>query len=247
VPARGAKGDARRHGYFPEVVVADERKGFWKSLLEQDPDVLAAGLVDAMTNCTIYRDGTFTTRSGFGAESARERLLGFDHDADSMRRKSVTGRGSAALLTGGVSLLASNNRGVVYVTVTGERSKVRTFTTRNPSGTVLSTIRSLKAAADAVIAQSNAAPPPVTVKDVPPPEQPNEGLSQVRRLQALADLFEQGMVTEAEFRVKRQAILEPEESLESVQKLKRLADLLAQGLITDEDFATKRRAILADL
>lgn len=55
------------------------------------------------------------------------------------------------------------------------------------------------------------------------------------------------MVSEAEFRVKRQAILEPEESLQPVQKIKMLADLLAQGLITDDDFATKRRAILDDL
>jgi hypothetical protein len=83
-------------------------------------------------------------------------LLGFGHDADSMRRKSVTGRGGAALLTGGVSLLASNNRGVVYVTVTGEQTKVRTFTTRNPSGTVLSSIRSLEAAADSAIGQVTA-------------------------------------------------------------------------------------------
>lgn len=75
-----------------------------------------------------------------------------------MRRKSVTGRGGTAPMTGGLSLLASNNRGVVYVIVTGERTKVRTFTTRNPSGTTLSSIGSLKAAADSVLVQAGAAP-----------------------------------------------------------------------------------------
>lgn len=227
--------------------MAEEPKGFWRSLLDQDPDVLATGLVDDTTDCTIYHDGTFTTRGGFGKESARDRLLGFDHDTDSMRRKSVTGRGGAALLTGGVSLLASNNRGVVYVTVTGAQTKVRTFTTRNPSGTVLSSIRSLKAAADAVIAQASASAVPPVAADVPSRQKPNEGLSEVRRVQALADLFEQGMISDAEFRLKRQAILEPEESLQPVQKIKRLAALLAEDLITDEDFATRRRAILAEL
>jgi hypothetical protein len=60
------------------------------------------------------------------------------------------------MMTGGMSRLASNNRGVVYVTVTGEQTRVRTFTTRNPSGTTLTGIRRLKVAADTVLAQSAA-------------------------------------------------------------------------------------------
>lgn len=146
-------------------------------------EVLARGLVDNLTTMKIYRSGTFTTKVGFGKESAPDRLLGFDHDADSMRRKSVTGRGGAALMTGGLSLLASNNRGVVYVIVTGELTKVRTFTTRNPSGTTLSSIRSLKAAADSVVVQAGAAPDP----DVP------------AQLKRLADLHAAGALSDAEF------------------------------------------------
>jgi hypothetical protein len=227
--------------------VGDEPRSYWKSLLEGNSQALATGLVDAFTNCTIYRDGTFTTRRGFGNESARDRLLGFDHDADSMRRKSVTGRGGAALLTGGISLIASNNRGVVYVTVTGEATKVRTFTTRNPSGTLLSSIRSLKAAADAVVAHSIPRPSPSTAVVTLSEPKPDEGLGDVRRLQALAELLNAGLVSEAEFRIKRQEILEPEGSVDPVKKLKLLADLMGQGLITEEDFATQRRAVLTDL
>jgi hypothetical protein len=172
--------------------VADERKGFWASLAP-DPEVLASGLVDNTTSMKIYKDGTFTTKGGFGKESVRDRLLGFDHDADSMRRKSATGRGGAALMTGGLSLLASNNRGVIYVTVTGEQTNVRTFTTRNPSGTALSSIRSLKAAADAVLAKAGASAA--------------GGAGDVAQLVQLAELHAAGALSDAEFAAAKARLL----------------------------------------
>lgn len=153
---------------------------------------LARGLIDNLTTMKIYDDGTFTTKSGFGKDSAPDRLVGFDHDADSMRRKSATGRGGAALMSGGLSLLASNNRGVLYVTVTGEKTKVRTFTTRNPSGTTLSSVRSLKAAADKLLAQSTAAA---------------AGASEVAQLQQLADLHKSGALSSAEFAAAKKRLL----------------------------------------
>lgn len=190
--------------------MAEERKGFWASMA-LDPNVFASGLVDNTTTLTVYKDGTFTTRSAFGKESARDRLLGFEHDIDSMRRKSTTGRGAAALLTGGASLLASNNRGVVYVTVIGERSNVRTYTTRNPSGTTLSSIRSLKAAFDALAAQAAAAartpapaPPPAPVAAVPAaPTGPNIA----RQMQNLLDLHLAGALTAEEFAAAKARLL----------------------------------------
>lgn len=189
----------RRTGAKPEphherrLAVAEERKGFWESLAP-DPDVLAKGLVDNLTTLIIYKDGTFATKVAFGKESIRERLLGFEHDADSMRRKSATGRGGAAIMTGGLSLFASNNRGVVYVTVTGEQTNVRTFTTRNPSGTTLTSIRSLKAAADSVIvdtkATSTASPADVSTQ-----------------LKQLADLHAAGALSDAEFAAAKARLL----------------------------------------
>lgn len=159
---------------------------------------VARGLVDAYTTMRIFDDGTFDTKSGFGKWSEPDRLIGFDHDADSMRRKSVTGRGGAALATGGLSLLASNNRGVVYVTVTGHRTAVRTFTTRNPSGTVLSSIRALKAAADVVLA---AAQPQASVASAASAE------SLPAQLQKLADLRESGVLSQEEFAAAKARLL----------------------------------------
>ncbi len=172
----------------------EQRKGFWASLTP-DPDELARGLVDNTTTVKIYKDGTLTTQGAFGKESARERLIAFEHDADSMRRKSVTGRGAAAMMTGGASLLASNNRGVVYVTVTGEHSNVRTYTTRNPSGTQLTGIRSLKSAADTVLAEAAR------------PMAEGGGANEVAQLQQLAELHKSGALSEAEFVAAKKRLL----------------------------------------
>lgn len=183
-----------------------ERKSLWQGLKESvaeasrqyaeaAAETMARGLVDNSTTLTIFKDGTFVTKSTWG-ESERDRLLGFEHDIDSMRRKSVSGRGAAAVMTGGISLLASNNRGVVYVTVIGESTGVRTYTTRNPSGTALTTIRSLKAAADTVVAQTSAsgggAPP---VGDV------------AAQLQQLADLRASGALSDSEFAAAKARLL----------------------------------------
>ncbi|PXW33686.1 UNVERIFIED_CONTAM: ribosomal L7/L12-like protein [Williamsia faeni] len=108
---------------------------------------LASGMIDQKTTFALYRDGTFTTKGAF-LTSMADRLVAFSFDTDSMRRKSTTGRGVAAVATGGLSLLAANNRGVVYVTVVGQRSGAKTYTSRNPSNMILSSIRTLQAAAD---------------------------------------------------------------------------------------------------
>jgi hypothetical protein len=67
---------------------------------------LASGKIDkGGTTLTLYRDGTFTTM-GLFSTSKPDRLVAFSSDIDSMRRKSTTGRGAAALATGGMSLNA---------------------------------------------------------------------------------------------------------------------------------------------
>lgn len=157
------------------------------------PTVVAEGLIHATTNLRIYGDGTFATKAGiFGGWSQADRLIAFDFDMDSMRRKSVTGRGAAAMLTGGLTLAASNNRGVLYVTVTGERTGVRTYTTRNPMGIVLTGTRSLKQAADTVTS-----PPAVTAG----------GTSVAAELQKLAELHASGVLTAAEFTAAKARLL----------------------------------------
>lgn len=173
--------------------MAEEKKGFWASLAPA-PDELARGLVDNTTTMKIYKDGTFAFKPAFGKEAPRDRLVSFEHDADSMRRKSTSGRGAAALMTGGLSLAASNNRGVVYVTVTGEQTGVRTFTTRNPSGTTLTSIRSLKSAADSFLTTGAAAAG-------------DQGPDFATQLQKLADLHAAGALSAEEFKAAKARLL----------------------------------------
>ncbi|MYR08955.1 hypothetical protein GTV32_22740 [Gordonia sp. SID5947] len=103
-----------------------------------------------------------------------------------MRRKSVTGRAAATFASGGYSLLASNNRGVLYVTVTGVDTGSRTYTTRNPSGALLTSVRALKAAADAC--QNRGTPPPAAASD-----------DLTAQLTRLAELHASGALSDAEF------------------------------------------------
>jgi hypothetical protein len=162
-------------------------------------DRLAKGLLDQYTAMSIFKDGTFTTTKGIGGvgkESDADRLIGFEHDIDSMRRKSMTGRGVAAMATAGLSLAASNNRGVVYVTVIGEKTGTRTYTTRNPSGTQLTSIRTLKAAADTIIQRADAVAADGAQADV------------MTQIQRLAELHSAGALTDEEFATKKAELLD---------------------------------------
>lgn len=157
---------------------------------------LASGKIDkGGTLLTLYQDGTFTTK-GLFATSDPDHLLAFSTDSDSMRRKSVTGRGAAAILTQGISLAGANNRGVAYVTVTGQRSGVKTYTTRNPSDAMLSTIRSLQAAADILLATPTDGAA-ATASAGAAATQPGSDLA--TQLATLAELRASGALTDDEF------------------------------------------------
>jgi hypothetical protein len=161
---------------------------------------LFSGIIDSRnTSLAIYPDGTFTLRGGLRDESTPDRLMRIEHDADSMRRKSVTGRGSAALATGGLSLLANNNRGVGYLTVVGEASGVQTFTTRNPMGFILENHRKAKAAGDAVLA-----PHPAATTEAPVPG----AFNIATQLQQLAELHGAGALSDDEFAAAKARLLE---------------------------------------
>jgi ribosomal protein L7/L12 len=165
---------------------------------------LASGRIDkAGTTLALYRDGTFTTM-GLFRTSDPDRLVAFSSDIDSMRRKSVTGRGAAALVTGGMSVLASNNRGVIYVTITGERSGTKTYTTKNPENKLLSTIRSLQTAADHLLASPSAV---VTAsdEDSATATQRNDGVA--AQLKMLAELHASGALSDEEFATAKARVL----------------------------------------
>lgn len=168
------------------------------------PVKLASGKIDkGGTTVTLYRDGTFTT-TGMIFTSEPDRLVAFSSDVDSMRRKSVTGRGAAFLATGGISVLASNNRGVVYVTITGERSGAKTYTNKNPENKHLTTIRSLQAAADQLLASSPAAVTVSAEVSAPTTQQTGDVATQ---LKTLADLHTSGALSDDEFTAAKRRLL----------------------------------------
>jgi hypothetical protein len=161
---------------------------------------LASGKIDkGGTTLTLYRDGTFTTTAMIFT-SEPDRLVAFSSDIDSMRRKSVTGRGAAFLVTGGMSVLASNNRGVIYVTITGERSGTKTYTTRNPDDRTLSSIRSLQAAADTLLASQSAV---VTASDEASTTTTQRNGDVATQLKMLAELHATGALSDEEFAPRR--------------------------------------------
>ncbi|WP_234788789.1 SHOCT domain-containing protein [Mycolicibacterium iranicum] len=179
------------------------------------PVELASGKIDkGGTTLTLYRDGTFTT-TGMIFTSEPDRLIGFSSDIDSMRRKSTAGRGAAALLSFGltgapVSLAAGNNRGVIYVTITGEHSGTKTYTSKNPENRLLTSIRSLQASADHLIATP---PPPaaVTKSDQSRTNSTQPSSDVATQLKMLAELHASGALSADEFAAAKSRILSSSE------------------------------------
>ena len=173
------------------------------------PTKLASGKIDkGGTTLTLYQDGTFTT-TGMIFTSDPDRLVAFSSDIDSMRRKSTTGRGAAALFSTAVtgaplSLAAGNNRGVVYVTIIGERSGTKTYTTKNPENKLLSSIRSLQAAADTLLASPSAV---VTASEASSATATQQNSDVATQLKTLAELHATGALSDDEFAAAKARIL----------------------------------------
>ena len=172
---------------------------------------VASGKIDkAGTTFTLYRDGTFTT-TGLLFTSDTDRLVGFSAENDSMRRKSLTGRGAAAVVTTGLtgaplSLFTGNNRGVIYVTVTGEISGAKTYTSKNPSNSLLSTLKTLQAAADQVLRSRAAAAGASDGGGEPPaPAAPRTDIAE--QLKTLSELHNTGVLSSEEFTAAKARVL----------------------------------------
>lgn len=169
------------------------------------PVKVVSGKIDKVgTTLTLYRDGTFTT-TGMIFTSNPDRLVGFSADTDSMRRKSVTGRGAAFIATGGLSVLASNNRGVLYVTVTGELSGSKTYTSKNPENKLLSSVRSLQATADQLLASPH--PPTAADGNTGGAAAAQPAVDVASQLKTLAELHASGALSDEEFAAAKARLL----------------------------------------
>lgn len=165
---------------------------------------LMSGQIDKTTTLRIYQDGTFSTAGILSVHSTPERLVSLSYDVDSMRRKSTTGRGVAAVLTSGFSLAAANNRGVLYVTVTGAVTGTKTYRTKNPSNSLLSSVRSLQAAAQAATTSAAAQndPGPHTEHSTQPGDR-----DIAAQLASLAQLHTSGALSDDEFAAAKSKLL----------------------------------------
>lgn len=136
------------------------------------------------TILTLYQDGTFTTKGPIFT-SRRDRLIAFSYDSDSTRRQ-------------------------VYVKITGQRSGTKTYTSTNPDDSTLSSIRSLQAAAQTLLAAPSAvisaSADVVAVPDDPstPPVRDTDIATQ---LKILAELHAGGALSDDEFAAAKARIL----------------------------------------
>lgn len=92
--------------------------------------------------------------------------------------------------------MAGNNRGVAYVTVGGAETGVRSYSTSNPTGTHLTGIRELKAAAE-LVTKANSSPAT---------RAPSSDL--VIQLERLAELHSAGVLTDNELTTKKAELLD---------------------------------------
>jgi hypothetical protein len=91
------------------------------------------------------------------------------------------------------------------VTLTGERSGTKTYTTRNPDNKLLSSIRSLQAAADTLSASPPASGAAIDESDSTTANHQDVGIA--TQLKMLADLDTSGALTDEEFAAAKDRLL----------------------------------------
>lgn len=147
----------------------------------------------------IYEHG-FVKVSGLfepSANVAARRLLSIEASAD-VGKKSGVGRGVGAVMTGGLSLLGSNKRGDVYLTiVTAGHTYVLKETP--PTNLNMTTSKKLEAVGNSVLRRREEASTPKT---------PSTGGQPTReRLVELKSLLDDGLISQQEFDEKRRTLL----------------------------------------
>ncbi len=137
-----------------------------------------------------------------GGKAKFERLVAIEASAD-VSKKTGLGRGVGALATGGLSLLSSNKRGDVYLTITTEDS-THVLHEDPPTAMNLKTAKKLESVGHAAIQQSAGSSVPAgssTASSTP------EQRSTADRLRELQQLLDEGLISEEEHRSQRDRLL----------------------------------------
>jgi hypothetical protein len=153
----------------------------------------------------VHENGYVRLGGAFGGAGDYERLLSIEASAD-VGKKSGLGRGTAAVMTGGINLLGSNKRGDVYLTIVTEK---QTYPLRMspPTAGNMTASKALEAAGKAVIASAQA-------EASAAPAEPNvsgalDGRAGVREwLRELKQLHEEGLIDTVGYEQKRAHLID---------------------------------------
>jgi hypothetical protein len=134
---------------------------------------------------------------GFKLVGEVEKLVAIQATA-SYQKKSATGRVVGALVTGGLSLYSSNNRGDLLLTITTDKG-VHSVLSQRPSQTQIERLFELEAIGNSILEKTRATP------------EPDSGTTSVESLPAqlasLVQLRDSGALSEEEFDEAKKRVL----------------------------------------
>ena len=168
-------------------------------VLERCGREVASGVVGT-DKVTIYERGFVRIATVlFGGDTMPERLMGIEA-SDLARKKSGVARGASYVVTGGFNMLYSNKKGDVYLTVVTEH---KTYSLQQQaSDRSLKAIKRLEAAGNAVLRELELA------ANATPATVPTEGRKLSERLAQLAELLQEGLISQQEHDEKRRVLLD---------------------------------------
>lgn len=152
----------------------------------------------------IFEKGYVSISGLFFAKASFEKLVAIEDSSDVQKKRAI-GRGAGYVATGGMNMLGSNKRGDVYLTIVTDVT-VHSLHVDPPTERDMRSAKALAAAGRAVLenrdsigAKASAARPEVS--------RATSVSGDAAEIKALADLRDQGILTEEEFQAKKQQIL----------------------------------------
>lgn len=129
----------------------------------------------------------------FGTRYEPQKLQGIQMSGDNIQKKSAAGRAAGAILTGGVNLIGSNQRGDLYLTIFTDK-EVHSWPLESPRPAEVEEASKLVATGQALIERGEA-----KYGDQGSTTTPKESNSVSEEIERLAVLVEKGLLSRDEF------------------------------------------------
>jgi hypothetical protein len=153
----------------------------------------------AMRSIRIYEKGYVRVALPMMGSNAKfEKLISIEATSD-VSKKSAVGRGVGFLASGGLTVLGSNKRGDVYLTIRTEDT-VHVLHEDPPTALNLRTVKRLESVGRSVIQQPDEDPS----AQAPAASEPRSAADRLRELQSLRD---EGLISDDEHRAQRDRLL----------------------------------------